>query len=79
MNQEPTWMQELIRAARQKAKAEWEEHHTRYPGNGWEEGEWTSENGDDYTTAEATEWVRKRTTEILQEATEPMKQALSEN
>jgi len=37
MNEEPTWMQELIRAARQKAKAEWEEHHTRYPGNGRED------------------------------------------
>lgn len=76
MNQEPTRMQELIRAARQKAKAEREAHHTRYPGNGREEGEWTADGGDDYTTAEAEEWVRKRTTELLQEATEPMKQAL---
>ena len=69
-------MQELIRAARQKAKAERQEHHTRYPGDGREEGEWTADNGDDYTTAEAEEWVRKRTSELLQEATEPMKQAL---
>ena len=69
-------MQELIRAARQKAKAEREENHTRYPGNGREDGEWTSDGGDDYTTAEATEWVSKRTSQLLQEATESMKQAL---
>ena len=72
-------MQELIRAARQKARAEWEEHHTRYPGNGREEGEWTSENGDDYTTAEAEEWVKERTSQLLQEATESMTQALMNN
>lgn len=76
MNQEPTWMQELIRAAKQKAKAEREEHHTRYPGDGRDEGEWTSDDWDDYTTAEAEEWVRKRTSQLLQEATESMKQAL---
>lgn len=79
MNQEPTWMQELIRTARQKAMMEWEENHTRYPGNGWTEGEWTSTDGEDYTTAEATEWVSKRTSQLLQEATKAMKQALMDN
>ena len=72
-------MQELIRTARQKAMMEWEEHHTRYPGNGREEGEWTSEDGDDYTSVEADEWVRKRTSQLLQEATNSMKQALMDN
>lgn len=72
-------MQELIRTAKQKAIMEWEEHHTRYPGNGWDDGEWTSEDGDNYTTAEAEEWVRKRTRQLLQEATNSMKQALMDN
>ncbi len=81
MNQETTWIQELIRTARQKAMMEWEEHHTRYPGNGWDDdqGEWTSDDGDDYTTEEANQWVQKRISELLQEAIEPMKQALMDN
>lgn len=72
----PTWMQELFRTARQKAMMEWEEHHTRYPGNGWDAGEWTSDNGDNYTTEEAEQWVHNRAIELLQEAKDAMRQTL---
>lgn len=71
--------EQLKATARMKAMMEREEDKTRYPGNGREAGERTSEDGEDYTEAEARERVEKRTDELLNEAAKAMNQALMDN